>query len=218
MSSDLLAGTDLAAVKLPDGMVGFGRAEVACLLTRHPGPLADRSAATLGVDLESVSDDVHRAGLSSLLARGLVRQHEGRFLPRSAAALLDYTMGAATRWTSIDIAHEQGSDLAVVLHAPEALALLQPRALGSWFAAFTAADQPALAVLALVGAVREEHPDAGFDIGSGTLESPARGLFVRHDADTDRYAVLDRTADPEAADRRVLDEPALLGTLAALFR
>jgi hypothetical protein len=219
VTGDLLDGTDLAAVQPPDGMVGFGHAEVACLLTRHPGPPADRSAATLGVDLEAVSDDVHRAGLSSLLARGLVQQEDGRFLPRSAAALLDYAMGAATRWTSIDIRHQQGPDLAVVLHAPEVLALLQPRALGAWFAAFTGAvDQPALAVLALMGAVREEHPEARFGIRSGTTELPHHAVDACLDARTGRYEVVDRTTGREGSDRKLMDEPALLAVLSALLR
>ena len=168
-AEDPLAGTDLAAVVLPEGMVGFGGAEVAALVSRHPGPTAERSAAVLGVDM-TTGDDVRRAGMSSLLARRLVEQSKGRFLPRSAAALLDYALGAAERWTTIAISHDEGRDLAVVLHAPEVVALMQPRALGSWFAAFTGSSgEPDTAVAALQDAVRAEHPEASFDVTTEVL-------------------------------------------------
>jgi len=169
-AEDPLAGTDLAAVAMPDGMVGFGSGEVAALVSRHPGPAADKTAAVLGLDAETVGDDVRRAGLSSLLARGLVEQTEGRFLPRSAAALLDYTLGAAQRWTTVAISHGEGSDLAVVLHAPEVVALMQPRAVGSWFAAFSGGTGgPDTAVAALQDAVRAQHAEATFEVTTEVL-------------------------------------------------
>lgn len=168
--TDPLDGTGLAAVALPEGMIGFGHGELAALLSRHPGPVADKSAHALGIDNGAVGDDVRRAGMSSLLARGLVQQEDGRFLPRSVAALLDYAAGAAERWTTIAISHDEGPDRAVLLHAPEVVALMQPRALGSWFAAFSGSTgDPDTAVTAMMDAVRAEHPEATFEVVSETL-------------------------------------------------
>lgn len=168
--TDPLEGTGLAAVALPEGMVGFGHGELAALLSRHPGPVADRSARTLGIDNDAVGDDVRRAGMSSLLARGLLQQEDGRFLPRSAAALLDYACGAAERWTTIAVTHDDGADLAVVIHAPEVVAMMQPRALGTWFAAFAgSSSDPETPVAALMDAVRAEHLEATFEVSTETL-------------------------------------------------
>lgn len=170
MVNDPLEDTGLAAVALPEGMVGFGSGEIAALLSRHPGPVSDTSAQALGVDADAIGDDVRRAGMSSLLARGLVQQEGDRFLPRSAAALLDYACGAAERWTTITISHDDGADLAVVIHAPEVVAMMQPRALGTWFAAFAgSSNDPETPVAALMDAVRAEHPEAAFDVSTETL-------------------------------------------------
>jgi hypothetical protein len=219
VSTDLLEGTDLAAVRMPEGMVGFGHGELACLLSRHPGPAVGRSAEALRVDLAQVSEEIQRAGLSSLLARGLVQQEPDRFSPRSSAALLDYAAGAAERWTTIEIVHAQAPDLAVVLHAPQALALLQPRALGTWYAAFTGAvDQPAGTVMALVNAVRVDHPEASFGVISSTWEQAPRELYLRHDDETGRYDVVDRTTNPANSDRELVDELELVARLSTLLR
>jgi hypothetical protein len=169
----------------PDRLHGDrpGRVELAHVL--EEAPVGELEVLAVGAhlalhlahrrgDVGAVGDDVRRAGLSSLLARGLVQQEDGKFLPRSAAALLDYAAGAAERWTTVAITHDQGADVAVVLHAPEVVALMQPRALGSWFVAFAGSSRdPDTAVAALQDAVRTEHPEATFEVSSETLAGVA---------------------------------------------
>ncbi len=216
----LLAGTDLAAVQLPDDVTGFGVAEVAYLLSRHKGPATERSAGLL-LDRDDVTGVLVRTtGASSLLARGLVEMDaDHELFTRSAAALFEYAAGAARRWTTVGILSGAGRDLGLVLQAPGVVSVLQPRPLGTWFAGFSgAADQPAQAVLPMLRKVVADRPEASVALVSSTLDGDAGAVFVRWDDEHDRWDTVDQTADPDNERRELLDDLALTGRLAQLLR
>lgn len=219
--TQLLEGTELAPVGLPEGMVGFGLAEVAYLLSRHDTPAVKRAYRLFdlddGIDL---TDDFLRSGASSLFARGFLRQNtNGTSTTLSAAALMEYVTGANTSQTVVEIVSAQSMDAAVVLIAPEVLATLQPRAMGTWFASFTdaVADAPRL-MFEVLRAALKDYPESSVALITVGDDAPKKAIFARFDDETGRWDVVDRTVDGNNERRELLDEYALRGRLAALVR
>src|SRR5699024_12522790 len=56
--------------ELPEAVVGYGTAEIACILSCHTGAQIEQTRTALAYDRDQISDDIITAGASSLLARG----------------------------------------------------------------------------------------------------------------------------------------------------
>ena len=134
--ADLMKGTPLEGFELPDDVFGLGAAELAYLMSRHETPAGERSRRLLMLDPRSAEDAALLAGASSLASRGwLTLEDDGVAETRSNAALVEYAVGAATRWTRVGLVGENVSqlDFAVLVESDTVVALMQPRQLASWF-------------------------------------------------------------------------------------
>ena len=118
-----------------DSAIGFGAAEIAYLLSRYEPAAVARAAALLQLDLTQAGQPILAAGASSLLARGFAHLDGDEVVLDGAAAVLAYTFVAGTHWTEIGLmaSRQETTDGAVMIQAPEAVVMLQPRALGTWF-------------------------------------------------------------------------------------
>ncbi|HYQ32540.1 MAG TPA: hypothetical protein VEQ83_04955, partial [Lapillicoccus sp.] len=102
--ADLMKGTPLEGFELPDDVFGLGAAELAYLMSRHETPAGQRSRRLLMLDPRSADDAALLAGASSLASRGwLTLGDDGAATTRSNAALVEYAVGAATRWTRVGL-------------------------------------------------------------------------------------------------------------------
>lgn len=218
--TQVLEGTELAPVELPEAMTGFGLAEIAYLLSRHQTAATQRSTHLMRLDdgIE-LSADFLRAGASSLYARGLLTLRPDSFTTLGAAALLEYSLGSATSQTVVEVVSEASVDAAVVLIASEVLATLQPRAMGTWFTSFSGAvpDAPRL-LFDVLAAATAEHPGSSVSLTTSTVDGVQGAVFARLDQDLGRWDVVDRTADTTNERRELLDEYGLRSRLAALAR
>lgn len=184
--TDLLSDTDLARVPLPAGVVGFGFAEVRYLLTLHDNENAAMAARSLGLD--GVAPDaewVGAAGISSLLARGLVVADRDRAVSRGEAALLEVLFSTGRRWSGVGLrdGDDGEGDMLVVIEGPGAVALLQPRPFGTWFVSLSAdpanVADPSELVAASILEARGLHSDTGFAIETRTLEGVVGRRYAR---------------------------------------
>jgi len=156
-----------------DPYIGFGSAEVAYILAQFPSNArAARVADVLGIDPHEVDEIVLAAGASSLLARGLLFLEDDTLVTRDSASVLSSAVSSANAVVGIGfmIADDRFSDGLVLLQSREFSLLLQPRALGTWFAlvrAPTISDGEALSIMA--HAFREEHAEGQILITSGDL-------------------------------------------------
>src|SRR5688572_30556212 len=99
---DPMKGTPPEAVELPDGIYGFGAAEMAFLLARHDTPASLMSRSVVLLDPAMAGEGVLLSGASSLVSRGLfVTSADGPGDTRSVAALVEYALGQAVRWSQI---------------------------------------------------------------------------------------------------------------------
>ncbi|MFQ4149063.1 hypothetical protein AAGW05_10230 [Arthrobacter sp. LAPM80] len=208
--TELLDGTEFAGVQLPEDVVGFGFAEVAYLLGRHDSVQADMLRAKLILDQENNSEATKASGLSSLVARGWVAARNQQVQSRSAAALLEYVGARGGRWTTMGIANAQQPDLALVVESAGLIAMLQPRAYGTWFAGFSSDESPAGALL--TSTLRERvrgNPATAMYFVSETLGQAPRSVFVRRDHEQNKWdAVLDADG-PGTGVRKLVDDAGL---------
>lgn len=184
--TDLLSETDLARVPLPADVVGFGFAEMRYLLSLHETESSAMTARSLGLD--EVAPDaewVGAAGISSLLARGLVAADRDRAVSRGEAALLEVLFSRGHRWSGVgfrDVDDGEG-DMLVVIEGPGAVGLLQPRPFGTWFVSLSAdpahVADPSDLVAASILEARELHPGVGFAIETRTLEGLVGRRYAR---------------------------------------
>jgi len=165
--------------------VAFGAAEVSYILARYPGEATTRSAAMLRVDPGAASPEVLAAGASSLLAHELGTVEDGLLALSGAAELLAYTVSQATHWTEVAffVEREQVADGALIIQAPLATMILQPRALGTWLAMVKRPEvSPREAVMMLTGAFLVVHPDGVVFLAAETPDG-SDALFLRRDND-----------------------------------
>lgn len=224
MTQQTFEGTELAAVRMPDGVIGFGLAEVAYLLARHEDSDEARWARELiGLDDLPVGDDFLRSGASSLVARGLLTQRSdergARTVSLADAAVMEYVLGASSRWIQIRMVNDEGPDEALIGIAPAAIGVLQPRMIGAWLAGFSGAvDEAPRLVLDVVGEIRQLHPESSIGLLATVSGRPAGSIYLRYDNEAARWDVVDRTSDPTNERRQWLDEFTVLGKIAALTR
>jgi hypothetical protein len=216
--ADPMKGTPLEGFELPDEVFGLGAAELAYLMARHETPGGQRSRQLLMLDPRAADDAALLAGASSLASRGWLAVHEdGTHESRSNAALVEYAVGAATRWTRIGLVGENVSqaDFAILLESDTVIALMQPRQLASWFIRLGQQDGGTGALV--TGLVRERfaaNPQAGVFLEVQTLEGSSN-LAIRRDGDG--FEALVDVAGPGTGTGGAVDANGLQGAVEQLY-
>ena len=216
--ADLMKGTPLEGFELPDDVFGLGAAELAYLMSRHETPAGERSRRLLMLDPRSAEDAALLAGASSLASRGwLTLEDDGTAETRSNAALVEYAVGAATRWTRVGLVGENVSqlDFAVLVESDTVVALMQPRQLASWFIRLgeRTGDVGAL----VTGLVRERfdaNPQSGVFLEVQTLEG-ASNLAIRRSGSG--FEALTDVAGPGTGSGGTVDAAGLQDAVSALY-
>lgn len=216
--ADLMKGTPLEGFELPDDVFGLGAAELAYLMSRHETPAGERSRRLLMLDPRSADDAALLAGASSLASRGwLTLEDDGTAETRSNAALVEYAVGAATRWTRVGLVGENVSqlDFAVLVESDTVVALMQPRQLASWFIRLgeRTGDVGAL----VTGLVRERFdadPQSGVFLEVQTLEGSSN-LAIRRSGSG--FEALTDVAGPGTGSGGTVDAAGLQDAVSALY-
>jgi len=216
--ADLMKGTPLEGFELPDDVFGLGAAELAYLMSRHETPAGQRSRRLLMLDPRSADDAALLAGASSLASRGwLTLDDDGTAETRSNAALVEYAVGAATRWTRVGLVGENVSqlDFAVLVESDTVVALMQPRQLASWFIRLgeRTGDVGAL----VTGLVRERfdaNPQSGVFLEVQTLEGSSNLAIRRSGSD---FEALTDVAGPGTGSGGTVDAAGLQDAVSALY-
>ena len=216
--ADLMKGTPLEGFELPDDVFGLGAAELAYLMSRHETPAGERSRRLLMLDPPSADDAALLAGASSLASRGwLTLDDDGTAETRSNAALVEYAVGAATRWTRVGLVGENVSqlDFAVLVESDTVVALMQPRQLASWFIRLgeRTGDVGAL----VTGLVRERfdaNPQSGVFLEVQTLEGSSN-LAIRRSGSG--FEALTDVAGPGTGSGGTVDAKGLQDAVSALY-
>ena len=216
--ADLMKGTPLEGFELPDDVFGLGAAELAYLMSRHETPAGERSRRLLMLDPRSAEDAALLAGASSLASRGwLTLTDDGAAQTRSNAALVEYAVGSATRWTRIGLVGENVSqlDFAVLVESDTVVALMQPRQLASWFIRLGERSGDAGALV--TGLVRERfdaNPQSGVFLEVQTLEGSSN-LAIRRSGSG--FEALADVAGPDTGTGSVVDAAGLQDAVSALY-
>jgi hypothetical protein len=147
-----------------DNSVGFGFAEMAYILQLQDTKAADRSAAWLRLADEAASRELQRAGLSSLVARGMAHVADGSDVSFAQPVdVVAYTVAKAERWMQLDLLQSAAlGDTVVQIESDRTKLLFQPRTMQSWFV--LPQDQGLSAEAAQSHVVRrhlESHPSGG---------------------------------------------------------
>lgn len=215
----LFSGTDLASIELPNGVTGFGAAEVAYLLSRHEGDVVAKSRSLLQAEDERIDDFVRACGASSLLARGMAAIDSGTIETRSAAALLEFAIMLTRRWTVLRRTDPSSVDIVVVFQAPDTIVIAQPRSFGTWFTSYSDdLDRPGHLVLKLLQDLDAIEPGSQLSVTTATVDGPDSDLLVRLDRASARWDVRSESAEAEGAESALLDDLGLLGRLNQLIR
>lgn len=186
MPTDPLAGSELARLSLPDDVYGFGWAELTYLLGRHATPSARMSLAALGFEGAPHDDVVAAAGVASLLARGLAAPLGDRAVSRGEAAVLETVLARGRRWSGISFREDAGDrgDLLVAVEDGDAIALLQPRSLGTWFVGLSdEVDLPAAALARGIEAMLEARGSGTFALETRDVQGVLGALYFRPHGD-----------------------------------
>ena len=147
-----------------DHSVGFGIAEMAYLLQLRETEAARRSAAWLRLSDETVNPDLRRAGLSSLIARGMAVVTDGSDVSFTQPVdVVAYTVANAERWTQLDLLRSEAlGDTVLEIESDRTKLLFQPRTMQAWFVLPQDPNLPAEAAQSRV--VRrhlDTHPSGG---------------------------------------------------------
>ncbi|MDQ0663420.1 hypothetical protein QFZ35_001918 [Arthrobacter ulcerisalmonis] len=196
-----------------DYSLGFGIADMAYLLQLQKTPGSLTSAERLRLLDESRDAGLVRAGLSSLIARGLAKVASDAVVTfDSRVDVVAYTLAHAVQWTQLDLL--KSSELGdTVLHfeSDKTRLLFQPRTMLTWFA--VPQDSGVTAENAetyLISEHLREHPNGGVRIRT---EGPAGSaeLVVKRDNEHWVWATVAEgvVGDQTAAE----DETALLHVL-----
>lgn len=194
-------------------VIGFGVGELAYLLNVFEGPARDRSVGVFRAE-ELVEDStLNTAGASSLLARDLaVVSDDDEVGVKGVAAAVATALGQATRWTEISLLTEDSMDNVVLLEAPDVSLMLQPRALGTWFAfAQDPTISSAEASLRVLRQHVDEHPGGTAYLVFKTLQDE-KHLLIRRDGDSWATGVPDFATD-EVAESAPLDDAGVLAAI-----
>ncbi|GAA2496167.1 hypothetical protein [Terrabacter carboxydivorans] len=216
--ADPMKGTPLEGFELPDDVFGLGAAELAYLMARHETPAGERSRRLLMLDPRSADDAALLAGASSLASRGwLTVTDDGEAQTRSNAALVEYAVGAATRWTRVGLVGENASqmDFAVLVESDTVIALMQPRQLASWF--IRLGERNGATGALVTGLVQERfaaNPESGVFLEVQTLEGSSN-LAVRRAGSG--FEALADVAGPGTGTGGIVDADGLQGAVSDLY-
>ncbi|RDV09815.1 hypothetical protein DXK94_13000 [Arthrobacter sp. RT-1] len=168
-----------------DYSLGFGIADMAYVLQLQDTPASLTSTEQFRLLDESKDAGLVRAGLSSLIARGLAEVGQDSvvtFDPRVDAVA--YTVANAVRWTQLDLLRSSElGDSVLHVESDRTRLLFQPRTMLTWFA--VPQDSTVSAERAEVFLISEhlrEHPDGGVRIRTAGPGGTAE-LLVRRDED-----------------------------------
>jgi len=167
--------------ELPEAVVGYGTAEIAYILSCHTGTQIEQTRTALAYDRDQINDDIITAGASSLLARGQAHITGETVELTGPASLLEYIAAAATRWNHIGLHEADGTGIDALVHiqTPQTAVLMQPRALGTWWAIFARTEAtPASLITELLHHHVATHPDGVMFIATGTLHT-SDNMFIR---------------------------------------
>ena len=206
--------TEVQAVE--DISLGFGIADMAYLLQLQNTQASITSAAMLRLGDEAKEAGLARAGLSSLIARGLAK-----VAPDSAVSfdpridVVAYTVANAVRWTQLDLLQSaEVGDTVLQIESDKTRLLLQPRTMLTWFAVpQDPVVSPEAAGSYVIAQHLLEHPDGGVRIRT-TGPAGSAELLVRRDEDHWVYAPLD--GDVVGTQAIAADEAGLTGALREL--
>lgn len=196
-----------------DYSLGFGIADLAYVLQLQDTPASVTSAERLRLLPESQDAGLVRAGLSSLIARGLAKVAPDSvvtFDPR--VDIVAYTLGHAERWTQLDLL--KSSDLGdTVLHveSDKTRLLFQPRTMLTWFAVPQDSGVSAEAAETyLISEHLRENPDGGVRIRTEGTAGQGEFVVKRDDGNWVCATVENGVVGDQ---RSAADEKALLGFL-----
>ena len=219
VTADPLAGTDLGLAELPDGMTGFGVAEVGFLLSLHRDEeSAEASRRFVGLDERLVTDELLLlAGASSLTARGLLTVDSETVQARSGAALLEVALGRTVRWTRVALLGEEDTmaDVVFFFQTPEVCALVEPSVSATWWAGFGQASDDPGALLEALARTRLDQGDAAVIVDVREPDGGRRNLLVGREGLGTLVATADVGPGGDGGTRLDLDAQ---GGLAAVLR
>jgi hypothetical protein len=91
----------------------FTRFELAYLLAGRDDVSARTSREVFGIPEVAEGDATLEAGLSSLVARGLIEEDQTSLLPRNEAGLVGFALGTTREWISLVVRVPEGVDVVV---------------------------------------------------------------------------------------------------------
>src|SRR6476620_7952430 len=193
--ADPMKGTPLEGFTLPADVFGLGAAELAYLMSRHETPAGERSRRLLMLDPRSADDAALLAGASSLASRGwLTLDDDGTAETRSNAALVEYAVGAATRWTRVGLVGENVSQLD--------------------FAVLVESDNVGALVTGLVRERFDANPQSGVFLEVQTLEGSSNLALRRSESG---FEALTDVAGPGTGSGGTVDAAGLQDAVSALY-
>jgi hypothetical protein len=199
-----------------DTSLGLGVAEMAYLLQLSDTQAARVSASWLRLDAEAQDPEVVRAGLSSLIARGLATVDGAAVSFDSRLDAVAYTLASAGRWTQVDLLQNaELGDSVLHVETDRTKLLLQPRTMQSWF--ILPQDREISVEAAesyLVRSHLADHPDGGVRLRT-ELSAGGRQFLVRKDPNG--WVCATAEGDDVAVPTAPLDDDGLLQEL-TLFR
>jgi hypothetical protein len=217
-TKDPLGGTPIAAIELPDDIVGIGASELAYLLSRHDSPASRTSGEFLLSDPRIAQEGALIGGASSLVSRGwLTLDAEGIGQTRSYAALIEYVTGKAYRWSRIGFVGASGGDpeYVALLESDTVTGLMQPRQIASWFVRL---GEPDVDRAELVTGMMKERfasdPGAGVILQVRTADGE-QTLAVRRQGSG--YEALRDVSGPGTGTGGTVDEAGLLDEVRRLY-
>jgi hypothetical protein len=183
-----------------DTSIGFGLAEMAYLLQLQSTAGSKASASWLRLSEESEDADLVRAGLSSLIARGLASVKGTAVEFDTRVDIVAYTVANAARWTQLDLLLDaRAGDSVLHVESDRTALILQPRTMMSWFAL---PQDPGVSAVEAEAVIIKTHldqnPGGGVRVRSG-LHAGSRQLLVRKaDGGWIHAKAVDDVVGPEA--------------------
>ncbi|KRE84027.1 hypothetical protein [Arthrobacter sp. Soil764] len=168
-----------------DNSIGFGIAEMAYILQLQNTAAATESANWLRLRDESTDLEMIRAGLSSLVARGMASATAGSELSFTPQVdVVAYTLAKAARWTQIDLLQSAVlGDTVLQIESDRTKLLFQPRTMQAWFV--LPQDPATSAEAAQSYLVRDHlatHPEGGVRLRTSGPEGEY-GFLVRQETE-----------------------------------
>ncbi|MBT2594519.1 hypothetical protein [Arthrobacter sp. ISL-72] len=200
-----------------DTSIGFGLAEMAYLLHLQSTAGSQASASWLRLTEESENQEMVRAGLSSLIARGLASVTGSDVEFDERVDVVAYTMANAVRWSQLDLLLDaKGGDSVLHAESDRTKLILQPRTMMSWFAL---PQDPAISAEAAEAIIVRSHlnqnPGGGVRIRSGLHRSSRQMLVRKEDHGWIHALALDDVVGIEALARSDDDLTAALAAFRA---